>query len=95
MHQNQLTLALGTIVPSQILLILLKTSLDFGGELVFDTTKPDGTPRKLLNVDKIHALGWKAKISLEEGMQRTLEWYKMSIQNYQSHSISKQNECIS
>ena len=74
---------------------LIKDIVGFRGELVFDTTKPDGTPRKLLNVDKIHALGWKAKISLEEGMQRTLEWYKMSIQNYQSHSISKQNECIS
>jgi GDP-L-fucose synthase len=74
---------------------LIKDVVGFQGELIFDTSKPDGTPRKLLNVDKIHALGWKAKISLEEGLQRTLEWYKMSIENYQSHSISKQNECMS
>ena len=53
------------------------------------------TPRKLLNVDKIHDLGWEAKISLKEGLQRTLEWYKVSRQNYQSSSISfNQNERI-
>lgn len=40
----------------------------FKGKLVFDTTKPDGTPRKLMNVDKLHAAGWKHKINLKEGI---------------------------
>lgn len=57
---------------------VIKEIVGFKGNLVFDTTKPDGTPRKLLNVDKIHALGWKAKVSLQEGIARTLEWYKNS-----------------
>jgi GDP-L-fucose synthase len=40
----------------------------FKGEIVFDAGKPDGTPRKLLNVDRIRALGWQAKISLRDGV---------------------------
>jgi GDP-L-fucose synthase len=47
----------------------------FKGQLLFDTSKPDGTPRKLLDVSKINAMGWKAKIGLEEGLQKTYEWF--------------------
>ena len=47
--------------------------LDFDGQLRFDTSKPDGTPRKLLDVSKIGALGWRFKTSLEEGIRRTYE----------------------
>jgi GDP-L-fucose synthase len=42
----------------------------------WDTTKPNGTPRKVLNVDKIKTLGWEPKISLREGIEKTYEWYK-------------------
>jgi GDP-L-fucose synthase len=45
----------------------------FGGELRFDPSRPDGTPRKLCDVSKIQALGWKATTSLEEGIRRTYE----------------------
>lgn len=48
----------------------------FPGLTNWDTTKPNGTPRKLLDVTKIKSLGWKPKISLEEGIQKTYEWYK-------------------
>ena len=47
------------------------TSSHSEGELVFDTSKPDGTPRKLLDVSRLHALGWKAKIDLEDGIRST------------------------
>ncbi|MFL6519485.1 MAG: GDP-L-fucose synthase family protein [Chthoniobacterales bacterium] len=47
----------------------------FQGELAWDTTKPDGTPRKLLDVSKIHALGWRHQIGLREGIARTYEWF--------------------
>jgi GDP-L-fucose synthase len=47
----------------------------FDGELAWDTTKPDGTPRKLLDVSKIHALGWQHGIGLREGITRTYEWF--------------------
>lgn len=46
----------------------------FPGRLVFDTTKPDGTPRKLLDVSRMTALGWHPRYSLEEGIRRTYEW---------------------
>jgi GDP-L-fucose synthase len=45
----------------------------FGGELVFDTTKPDGTPRKLLDVGRMHGLGWRHSIELEDGLRSTYE----------------------
>jgi GDP-L-fucose synthase len=45
----------------------------FEGELVFDATKPDGTPRKLLDVSKLAAMGWRASIPLEEGIRATYE----------------------
>jgi GDP-L-fucose synthase len=47
----------------------------FKGELAWDTTKPDGTPRKLLDVSKVHALGWHHHISLRDGIARTYEWF--------------------
>ncbi len=50
---------------------LVARELGFTGELRFDTTKPDGTPRKLLDVSRIHALGWRAKTGLAEGIRKT------------------------
>jgi len=55
---------------------LVAQVVGYQGELVFDTTKPDGTPRKLLDVGKIHALGWKAQIDLREGLAETYRWYQ-------------------
>jgi GDP-L-fucose synthase len=47
----------------------------FEGELAWDSTKPDGTPRKLLDVSKIHALGWRHQVGLREGITATYEWF--------------------
>jgi GDP-L-fucose synthase len=47
----------------------------FEGELRFDTSKPDGTPRKLLDVGRLFALGWRPQISLREGLRQTYAWY--------------------
>ena len=48
----------------------------FSGQTNWDTSKPNGTPRKLLDVTKIKSLGWEPKISLEDGIKKTYEWYK-------------------
>jgi GDP-L-fucose synthase len=48
----------------------------FMGDVEWDTIKPNGTPRKVLNVDKIKSLGWEPKIGLREGIEKTYEWYK-------------------
>lgn len=50
-------------------------------ELTFDTSMPDGTPRKLLDVSKIHNLGWQHKINLREGIVRTYDWFKETIES--------------
>ena len=52
----------------------METSLKFDGDIVFDTNKPDGTPKKQLNVERLTNIGWTAKISLQQGLQETLGW---------------------
>jgi len=53
----------------------IKSVVGYTGEIKWDTTKPDGTPRKLLDVSKLHKLGFKHKIKLSEGIKLTYEWY--------------------
>ncbi|MFA7316530.1 MAG: GDP-L-fucose synthase [Sulfuricella sp.] len=55
---------------------MIKEAVGFSGELVFDGTKPDGTPRKLLDVSRVKALGWQAGIGLEEGIRQVCRWYE-------------------
>ena len=52
----------------------IKKVVGFGGRIVFDETKPDGVPRKLLDVSRLSRLGWQAQISLERGLQQTYQW---------------------
>jgi GDP-L-fucose synthase len=52
---------------------LIKKTVGYKGDIVFDPTKPDGTPRKLLDVSRLHKLEWKHKTSLEEGLRKTYE----------------------
>lgn len=54
---------------------MIKRIIGHKGELAFNTDKPDGTPRKLLDVSKLRVLGWQAKTSLEDGIKKTYEWY--------------------
>ncbi len=57
----------------------VKEVVGYAGETRFNKTKPDGTPRKLLDVSRINSLGWEAKTPLREGVKKTYEWYKGSI----------------
>lgn len=54
---------------------IIKKIIGFEGTIVNDTTKPDGTPRKLMDVSRLHSLGWHHKISLENGIKMTYEWF--------------------
>ena len=54
----------------------VKSIVGFRGEVIWDATKPDGTPRKLLDISRITALGWKAKTGLEEGIRKVYAWYR-------------------
>jgi len=70
-----INIGVGKDISIRELALMVKEIVDYNGELVFDTSKPDGTPRKLLDVSKLSSLGWKAKTSLEEGIKKTYEWY--------------------
>ncbi len=59
----------GIDISIKELALLVKKTIDYEGDLVFNTSKPDGTPRKLMDVSKIHSLGWKHKIELQEGIK--------------------------
>jgi len=65
----------GEDIKIKDLAILIKDIVGFKGEIMHDLTKPDGTPRKLLDVNKINQLGWKAKTSLEEGIKSVYSYY--------------------
>ena len=69
----------GSDVTVRELAEIVQRVAGFEGRLVFDTTRPDGTPRKLLDVSKLAALGWRASVKLEDGIARTYEWYESSI----------------
>jgi GDP-L-fucose synthase len=65
----------GKDISVKELAMIIKDIVGFAGDIVFDTTKPDGTPRKLLDVARMAELGWKAKIPLKEGIEHTYSWY--------------------
>ena len=58
---------------------LIVRTIGFEGEVVFDASKPDGTPRKLIDVSKLHSLGWTHKVEIDEGVRRLFEWYTSTI----------------
>ena len=58
--------------------MVVKT-VGFEGEVCWDSTKPNGTPRKLIDVSKLHSLGWQHKVEIEDGVERLYEWYRNSL----------------
>ncbi len=54
---------------------LIKAIVGFKGKIVYDSSKPDGTPRKLLSMTKLHGLGWRHSVELQEGIERSYEWF--------------------
>ena len=63
---------------------LVRRIVGYAGTIEFDASKPDGTPRKLMDVSRLTALGWRARIRLEEGVRATYEWYRGSIERRES-----------
>ena len=59
---------------------LIVQTVGFTGTIVWDESKPDGTPRKLIDVSKLHSLGWTHKVEIEDGVQKLFSWYRQSLQ---------------
>ena len=59
---------------------LIVQTVGFTGTIVWDESKPDGTPRKLIDVSKLHSLGWTHKVEIEQGVQKLYDWYRQSLQ---------------
>lgn len=57
------------------------------GEIIWDSTKPDGTPRKLMDISKMHELGWKHQVKLEEGIQKTYDWFVENVNAFKEVKI--------
>ena len=74
-EQGLVNIGCGTDVSIKELAELVVAEVGYEGQLVFDTTKPDGTPRKLMDISKINNLGWKSEINLTDGIRKTIKEY--------------------
>ena len=74
-----LNIGTGKDISIKNLVELISKETSFKGEIIWDNTKPDGTPKKLLNIEKIRSLGWAPKIELNEGIKRTINDYKLNL----------------
>ena len=70
-----ITVEVGKDLSIAELAALVREIVGYRGKILYDTSKPDGTPRKLLDVSKLKGLGWQPKISLEEGVEQTYNWF--------------------
>ena len=68
---------------------MIKEIVGYEGSIIWDTTKPDGTPKKLLDVSKLKSLGWLPKISLKEGIKTTYEWYVTNVKGAEGNEPCK------
>lgn len=74
-RNTHINIGTGKEISIRDLAFLIREKIGFKGELEFNTSKPDGTMRKLTNPDKLHALGWHHQIEIEEGISRLYQWY--------------------
>lgn len=74
-------IGVGKDLPIKELAEKIKAVVGFEGEIKFDTTKPDGTPRKLVDVTKLNSLGWEAKTSLDEGLKKAYNWFLENVES--------------
>ncbi len=74
-EEQIINVGVGEDISIAELAALIKRIVGYEGKIVYDTSKPDGTPRKLLDVSRLFALGWRPKISLEEGIRQTYAWF--------------------
>lgn len=82
--EELINIGCGEDISIRELATLVREITGFSGQLEFDTTKPDGTPRKLLDVSRLAALGWQPRISLKAGIESTYEWFLRTQDTYRA-----------
>jgi GDP-L-fucose synthase len=78
----------GTDISIKDLALMIQKIIGHRGNIIWDTSKPDGTPRKLLDVSRLKNLGWTPSISLEDGIRRTYQWYLENIPSLRNVKIT-------
>ena len=73
--EDPINVGVGEDISIGELAMMIRDIVGYTGDIIYDTAKPDGTPRKLLDVSRLHALGWQARIGLREGIAATYAWY--------------------
>jgi GDP-L-fucose synthase len=86
-HEDWINVGMGVDVTIADLAYLIKEVVGFEGDCIFDTSKPEGTPQKLLDVTRLHSLGWKAAVPLKDGLIKTYDWFRT--QNYETTQKQK------
>ena len=82
---SHINIGTGSDVSILELAELIKEIVQFKGQILFDKTKPDGTPRKLLNVDLVRSLGWQHSINLDKGLEKTYDWFCENIDTLRNY----------
>lgn len=81
---SHINVGTGVDVSIKELAEIIKSVVDFKGDIVWDSSKPDGTPRKLMDISKLRRLGWEPKIELETGLKSTYQWFLAHQDNFKS-----------
>ena len=74
--ESHINVGTGTDVTITELAELVAKAVGYSGDIIWDTSKPDGTPRKLLDISKLKALGWSPQVDLADGITDTYEWFR-------------------
>lgn len=79
--EQHVNIGTGKEVTIKELAEMVKETVGFEGEIIWNDSMPDGTPRKLTDVTKLHSLGWRHKVELEEGIKMAYDWFKENVEN--------------
>ena len=74
--KDHINVGTGKDITIEDLAKMIASIIEFKGEIVWDDSKPDGTFRKLLDISKLKKLGWNPRININEGLKKTIDWYK-------------------
>lgn len=84
---NLYNVGTGTDLTIKDLASTIEKIVGHSGEIIWDDTKPDGTPRKLMDVSKMHNIGWKHQVNLEDGIKKTYNWFLENIKTFKQNAV--------